>query len=108
MAYLWKKSVNKGWLRQLEARLTGRKLEGKPKDEEKNLAVKLFLSLLSCTGSAKLIATQTTLQQGGQYSSDCNAPVEWLPRKGTPTNECMTLMALDPIPTQRLLPIDSG
>jgi hypothetical protein len=52
MAYLWTKRANKGWLRANEARLTGRKLEGKPKDEEKNLALTLYISLQSCTGSA--------------------------------------------------------
>jgi hypothetical protein len=56
MAYLHKHARNKGWLRQLEVRLTGRKLEGKPKDEEKNLALKLYLCLRSCTSSADAIA----------------------------------------------------
>ncbi len=55
MAYLWTKSHTKGWLRLLEARLTGGKLEGKPKDEEKNLALKLYLSLQSCTGAPEAI-----------------------------------------------------
>jgi hypothetical protein len=56
MAYLHKHAQEKGWLRQLEARLTGRVLARKPTDEEKNLAVKLYLSVLSCIGSASLIA----------------------------------------------------
>ena len=58
MAFLWRKRADneKGWLRKLEARLTGRKLEGKPKDEEKNLALKLYLCLQSSTGSADAIA----------------------------------------------------
>jgi hypothetical protein len=56
MAYLHKHASNKGWLRQLEARLTGRILARKPTDEEKKLAVKLYLSLLSCVGSASVIA----------------------------------------------------
>jgi hypothetical protein len=59
MAFLLKKRANpnnKGWLRQLESRLTGCKLEGKPKDEEKNLALKLYLCLQSSTGAADAIA----------------------------------------------------
>jgi hypothetical protein len=68
MAFLWKKRADKGWLRKLEARLTGRALMGKPKDEEKNLAVKLFLSLLSCTGSAKLIATAWGVEKRTIYN----------------------------------------
>ena len=38
MAFLWRKRADAGWLRKLEARLTARKLDGKPTDEEKNLA----------------------------------------------------------------------
>jgi DNA invertase Pin-like site-specific DNA recombinase len=57
MAYMLKKQGEIGWLRRLEARLTGRVvLARKPNDDEKNLALKLYLSLLSCEGAAKLIA----------------------------------------------------
>jgi hypothetical protein len=43
-------------LLQLEARLTGRKLEGKPKDEEKNLALKLYICLQPSTGAPDAVA----------------------------------------------------
>jgi hypothetical protein len=56
MAYLHKHASNKGWLRRLEARLSGRKLAQKPTDEEKNLALKLYLPLLSCVSSGNLVA----------------------------------------------------
>lgn len=55
MAFLLKKK-EEGWLRRLEARLTGRVLARKPSDEEKNVAIKLYLALLSCEGSARVVA----------------------------------------------------
>jgi DNA invertase Pin-like site-specific DNA recombinase len=70
MAFLWRKRADneKGWLRKLEARLTGRKLEGKPKDEEKNLALKLYLSLQSCTGAPEAIARAWGVDRKTMYN----------------------------------------
>jgi DNA invertase Pin-like site-specific DNA recombinase len=73
MAYLWKKSPKKGWLRQLEARLSGRALGEKPKDEEKNLALKLYLSLQSCTGAADAIACAWGVTRVTVYNWKANA-----------------------------------
>jgi hypothetical protein len=58
MAFLLKKRAGnkKGWLRQLEGRLTGRVLAQKPTDNEKNLALKLYLCLQSSTSSADAVA----------------------------------------------------
>ena len=52
----------------MEARLTGRKLEGKPKDEEKNLALKLYLSLQSCTGAPEAIARAWGVDRKTMYN----------------------------------------
>jgi hypothetical protein len=57
MAYLWTKRADKGWLQRLEARVSGRILAPrKPTDEEKNLALKLYVALLSDVGSTRLVA----------------------------------------------------
>jgi hypothetical protein len=60
IAYLFNKreTEGNGWLRQLEARLTGRNIASarKPTDEEKNLALKLYMSVYSSDCAAKLVA----------------------------------------------------
>jgi hypothetical protein len=59
MAYMHRQQGAKesaGWLRRLEARLSGRKTRKTPNDDEKNLALKLYLTVQSCDAAAKVVA----------------------------------------------------
>jgi hypothetical protein len=90
MWYLHKHASNKGWLRQLEARLTGRVVVWKtPNDDEKNLALKLYLCLRSNIGSADAIASawgvrrQTIYEWKKKVDESPTMEVARKPRKDT-------------------------
>jgi hypothetical protein len=75
MAFLWRKCAEAGWLRQLEARLTGRILARKPNDEEKNLALKLYICLQSSTGAPDAVARAWGVDRNTMYNWKVKADV---------------------------------